>query len=70
MTGNEMRGKIGLRPSKDPTANELRNKNLNRADNEIPGKEVQEVPEAEESSANNSSDGQSPPDLQELLNRN
>ena len=70
MTGNEMRGKIGLRPSKDPTANELRNKNLNRADNEIPGQEVQEVPEAEESSANNSSDDQSPPDLQELLNRN
>lgn len=29
MTGNEMRGVIGLKPSKDPRADELRNKNLN-----------------------------------------
>lgn len=29
MTGNEMRGVIGLKPSKDPSADELRNKNLN-----------------------------------------
>ncbi len=28
MTGNEIRGKIGMQPSDDPTANELRNKNI------------------------------------------
>lgn len=66
MTGNEIRGKIGLRPSKDPTANELRNKNLNRSDNEVPGRE-QQVPG--EQPENNSSDQQEAPGLQELLNR-
>ena len=30
MTSNEMRGKIGMKPSKAPGADELRNKNLNR----------------------------------------
>ena len=35
MTGNEIRGKMGLRPSKDPTANELRNKNLNKSNEEM-----------------------------------
>lgn len=49
MTGNEIRGKIGLPPSKDPTADELRNKNLNRSDNEVPGKQLP---------VNNSSDQQ------------
>ena len=63
MTGNEIRGKIGLRPSKDPTANELRNKNLNRSDNEVPGQEVPGQPD------NNSSDQEEAPGLQELLNR-
>lgn len=28
VTGNEIRGKIGFKPSKDPTADELRNKNI------------------------------------------
>lgn len=66
MTGNEIRGKMGLRPSKDPTANELRNKNLNRSDNEIPGQGQQQVPG--EQPENNSSDQQEAPGLQELLN--
>lgn len=30
VTGNEFRGIVGMRPSKDPSANELRNKNLNK----------------------------------------
>lgn len=59
MTGNEIRGKMGLRPSKDPTADELRNKNLNKSN-----EEMQQQPGIE----NNSSDQQSAPGLQELLN--
>lgn len=35
-TSNEMRQVIGWKPSKDPAADELRNKNLNRVDNERP----------------------------------
>ena len=34
MTSNEVRQKMGLRPSKDPDADQLRNKNLNKSDNE------------------------------------
>lgn len=33
MTGNEIRGIIGLTPSSDPSADELRNKNLNQSKN-------------------------------------
>lgn len=35
-TSNEMRQVIGWKPSSDPAADELRNKNLNRSDNERP----------------------------------
>lgn len=35
-TSNEIRGAIGFKPSKDPGADELRNKNLNRPQEEIP----------------------------------
>lgn len=35
MTSNEVRGIIGYKPSKDPSADELRNKNLN-AQNDVP----------------------------------
>lgn len=35
-TSNEIRQEIGWKPSKDPAADELRNKNLNRSDNERP----------------------------------
>lgn len=34
MTSNEIRGLIGMKPSSDPEADELRNKNLNRSDNQ------------------------------------
>lgn len=34
LTGNEVRGFMGVRPSKDPKADELRNSNLPRADTE------------------------------------
>ena len=36
MTSNEIRQIVGLKPSTDPKADELRNKNLNRSDQEIP----------------------------------
>lgn len=35
MTSNEMRGKVGLKPSDDPDANVLRNKNLNQSTEEM-----------------------------------
>ena len=46
LSSNEVRGLIGFKPSKDPKADELRNKNLNQAsaENETP---VQEVPESD-----------------------
>ena len=34
MTSNEIRGILGMKPSKDPKADELRNKNLNQSSNE------------------------------------
>lgn len=37
MTSNEIRQKIGMKPSKDPSADELRNKNLNQVAGEITG---------------------------------
>ena len=40
LSSNEIRTKIGFKPSDDPAANELRNSNLNRSDNEKPA-EVQ-----------------------------
>ena len=36
MTSNEIRQKIGLKPSKDPKANELRNSNIAQAKEESP----------------------------------
>lgn len=36
LSSNEVRTQIGYRPSDDPAANELRNSNLNRSDNERP----------------------------------
>lgn len=37
MSSNEVRSRIGLEVSDDPNADELRNKNLNRADQVLPG---------------------------------
>ena len=46
MTSNEIRQAIGMRPSKDPKADELRNKNLSEAKGEehvdIDGKKIAE----------------------------
>ena len=36
LSSNEIRTKIGYKPSDDPAANELRNSNINRSDNEKP----------------------------------
>ena len=38
MSSNEVRQKIGLKPSNDPRADELRNKNINQSDEEIANK--------------------------------
>ena len=35
MSSNEIRGLVGMKPSSDPRADELRNKNLNRDKNEL-----------------------------------
>lgn len=40
LSSNEVRGIIGMKPSNDPGADELRNKNLNRSANEIDYKNV------------------------------
>lgn len=52
VTSNEFRQVLGLKPSDNPDADELRNKNLNRSANEIPGYEQeyydQEYPEEDE----------------------
>ena len=41
MSSNEVRQKIGLKPSKDPKADELRNSNLNHPDeDEAYGKNI------------------------------
>lgn len=49
ITSNEVRAIIGYKPSTDPEADELRNKNLNKADNVSEGqngiKEVEDEPE-------------------------
>ena len=45
LTSNEVRSEIGYKPSKDPKANELRNKNLNAPEEEPPA-EQPKVPEA------------------------
>ena len=37
MTSNEVRQIVGMKPSKDPNADELRNKNLNKSDQVVPG---------------------------------
>lgn len=38
MSSNEIRQIVGMKPSKDPAADELRNKNLNQSNEEIQGK--------------------------------
>lgn len=48
MTSNEVRSQIGLEPSKEPQADELRNKNLNKSDQGDPNGEPQKPVEAVE----------------------
>ena len=55
LSSNEVRTQIGYRPSEDPAANELRNSNLNRSDNEKPG-EVPMVPKATKEKNQNGED--------------
>lgn len=53
MTSNEIRGKIGLEPSKDPSADELRNKNLSEPKESIKAKaEMNEQPPDEKENQN------------------
>lgn len=40
MTGNELRQKIGMKPSSDPSADELRNKNLSASAEDITKKQI------------------------------
>lgn len=47
-SSNEMRQTIGWKPSRDPAADELRNKNLNRVDNERPTAKPVSEPTTEE----------------------
>lgn len=53
MTSNEIRGKIGLEPSKDPSADELRNKNLSEPKESVKAKaEMNEQPPEEKENQN------------------
>ena len=54
MTGNEIRQKIGMKPSSDPSADELRNKNLSASAADITKKHIPaaEPPEEEDTGQN------------------
>lgn len=54
MTGNEIRQKIGMKPSRDPNADELRNKNLSASPADITKKQISAVepPEEEDTDQN------------------
>lgn len=45
MSSNEIRQKIGMKPSKDPAADELRNKNLNQSNAELKEHSITQEPE-------------------------
>lgn len=45
MTSNEIRQIVGMKPAKDPSADELRNKNLNQSNEEIGNKKEPQSPE-------------------------
>lgn len=46
VTSNEMRQIIGMKPSSDPNADQLRNKNLNQAQTELPPMEEEQIDES------------------------
>lgn len=54
VSSNEIRTLIGFKPSKDPSADELRNKNLNQSKNQ---KEIQNAPTGEEPIDNKQENG-------------
>ena len=45
MTSNEIRQIVGMKPAEDPSADELRNKNLNQSNEEVGNKKAIESPE-------------------------
>ena len=45
MTSNEIRQIVGMKPAKDPSADELRNKNLNQSNEEVGNKKELQSPE-------------------------
>ena len=45
MTSNEIRQIVGMKPATDPSADELRNKNLNQSNEEVGNKKAIESPE-------------------------
>ena len=48
LSSNEVRGLIGFKPSKDPKADELRNKNLNQSsDQQVPNVAPEEIPDGD-----------------------
>lgn len=49
MTSNEVRSVVGLKPSDDPDADALRNKNLNRSDNDLLPSEQEKPVQTEDS---------------------
>lgn len=49
MTSNEIRQTIGMKPSSDPDADVLRNKNLNQNSEKVPTKAIEPEPDAENS---------------------
>lgn len=51
MSSNEIRQIVGMKPSNDPKADELRNKNLNQSNEEIAGEEAQDLMAEEETYA-------------------
>lgn len=57
LTSNEFRQIIGRKPSKDPSADELRNSNLNRDRNEIP--KVEKIQNEEKDKEDTNQDGKS-----------
>lgn len=55
MTSNELRSVIGLRPSKDPKADELRNSNLNHPDEKLELEKKEQATDKQESNFQNES---------------
>ena len=49
MSSNELRQVVGLKPSDDPSADELRNKNLNQSADELRNKNLNQSAEERES---------------------